>query len=292
MNIVSGKNRRAVGEYQTSITKIKEMPRCLCPAGIAVYSIPIAKIHSAESSKRSTYTPESIAALAQSIHKYGVIQPLTVKTSSDGWYELVCGERRLRAVRLLGHTSVNCIVISSDSQKSDAIMLCEDVVREELHFIDIAAAIGRLCTKYRLDAESAAAKLCLSDRYVADKLRLLEYSEEERKRIRGVGMSERQAMTLLSVEDAEVRSRMLSEVIKCRLDERTTDELVFSYLKKRLKKPFGHNSTYLIRDVRIFYNTIDRALDVMRHAGYAISAEKKENEHSTSITITIPREPS
>ena len=268
------------------------MPRCLCPAGIAVYNIPIAKIHSAESSKRSTYTPESIAALAQSIHKYGVIQPLTVKTAADGWYELVCGERRLRAVRLLGHTSVNCIVISSDSQKSDAIMLCEDVVREELHYLDIASAIGRLCSKYRIDGESAAARLCLSDRYVSDKLRLLEYSEEERARIREVGMSERQAMTLLSVEDSDVRSRMLAEVIKCRLDERTTDELVFSYLKKRLKKPFGRNSTFLIRDVRIFYNTIDKALDVMRHAGYGISAEKKEGEHSTVITITVPKEPS
>lgn len=296
MNIISGKNRRLVNsgkesEYHSIVaTKIKEMPRCLYPAGIAVYSIPIEKIASNPNSQRRVYTPESIASLAQSIHKYGIIQPITVRTAKTGGYELICGERRLRAVKLLGLRTVNCIVISSDVQRSDAIMLCENMQREELHYFDIAEAVGKLCSKYGFDVESAAAKLCLSERYLSSKLRLLEWSEEQRKKIRDASLSENQAMSLLSVDNAEARDRLLCEVIKSGFDEKSTDELVFAYLKKRLKKSNTRNSTYLIRDIRIFYNTIDRALDVMRHAGYKITADKQDNENYTYITITIPKE--
>ena len=285
MNITSGKNSRmsAAGKV-----KIKEMPRCLCPAGIAVYSIPVEKIKSAYEKKRSVYPPESIAALAQSIHKYGVIHPLTVRATSGGEYELLCGERRLRAVRLLGHSSVNCIVISRDEGKSDAIALCEDMQREELHFTDIAIAIGKLVKKYSLDCPTAAAKLCLSESYVAQKLRLLEYTTEQLCSIRDGGISERQALSLLSVEDEKIRARMLCEIIKNRFDERLTDELVFAYLKKKLKKTPPKHPTCLIRDVRVFYNTVDRAIDVMRHAGYDIRAQKEVEDGTTHIMITIP----
>ncbi len=293
MNITSGRQKRAVGdsgERYAKITRIKEMPRSLCPSGIAVYNIPVSKIHQSTASGRKTYSPESIAALAQSINKYGVIQPLSVRTLPDGNYELICGERRLRAVRLLGHTGVNCIVISSDKQRSDAMMLCDNIQTEKMHYLDIAESMGKLSSKYSLDVSSVAAKLCVAERFAKDKLRLLEYTDEQRRAIREAGLSEHQATSVLHVEDAEIRAKLLLEVISRRLDERTTDELVLAYLKKRLKKTVPKSSTCLIRDIRIFYNTIERALDVMRSAGYRIGAEKHEDERGSTITITIPKD--
>ncbi len=293
MNIISGKQKRAVGENgarRQSPTKIKEMPRCLCPSGIAVYSIPTSKIKHSGYPNRKFYSPESIAALAQSINKYGVIHPLTVRDLPDGTYELICGERRLRAVRLLGHTSVNCIVISTDRQKSDAMMLCENIQTEEMHYLDIAEAMGRLCSKYSLDVCSVAARLCVAETFAAAKLRLLDFTEAERQAIRDARLSERQACSILNVEDSGTRAKMLDEVISRELDEHATDTLVLGYLKKRLKKTAPKSSSCLIRDIRIFYNTIERALDVMRCAGYRIGAQKHEDENGTSITITIPKE--
>ncbi len=293
MNITSGKQKRAVGdagERYSRITKIKETPRCLCPSGIAVYSIPTSKIKPPYPPNRRAYSPESIAALAQSIHKYGVIHPLTVKDMPNGNYELVCGERRLRAVRLLGLSSVNCIVISTDRQKTDALMLCDNIQAEEMHFLDIAEAMGRLCSKYSLDVSSVAARLCIAETFAAEKLRLLDYSESERQKIRESKLTERQATSIISIDDEEARKNVLCEVCTRHMDEQATDSLVLSYLKKRLKKTAPKTSACLVRDIRIFYNTIERALDVMRSSGYSIGAEKHENELETSIKITIPKE--
>ncbi len=292
MNITSGKQKREVLQgvaVRGKITQIKDTPRSLCPSGIAVYSIPTSKIRASGYPSRKFYSPESITALAQSIHKYGVIHPLTVRDMPDGTYELICGERRLRAVRLLGYSHVNCIVISSDRQKSDAMMLCDNIQSEQMHFFDIAESMGRLCSKYSLDVCTVAARLCVAETFAAEKLRLLNWSESQRRAIREADLSERQASSLLNIEDAEIRSKLLEGVIEKGLGDGETDALVLACLRKKLKRSVPKSQSCLVRDIRIFYNTIERALSVMRNAGYRIDAEKKENESSTQVTITIPK---
>ena len=296
MNITSGQRSRTVDEQRCerpsaggSSIKLKSTPRTLSPAGVAVYELPIDKIK-AGGGARADCAPESIAALAQSIHKYGVIHPLTVRTDGiGGEYELVSGHRRLRAAKLLGLRSVRCIVITRDRSQADAISLCENIHTDGMHYLDIAEGIGRLCTRYGYSISGAASKLCLSERYVADKVSLLSLTDTQRRMIREGGLCEEQAVLLLSVEDAEAREKLIAQIITRRLDRWGSEALVYSYLKKRSKKEKNRTDTYLIRDIRIFYNTIDRALDVMRSAGYPILAEKQEREEHTVITIRIPR---
>ncbi len=270
------------------VTRIRETPRALAPAGIAVYELPLDSI-SIPLRPPHTCTPESIAALAQSIHKYGVIHPLTVRTASDGRYELISGERRLRAVRLLGLRTVRCIVINSDGAKSDAMRLCENFHTVEPHFLDVAEAIGIFCEKYDCNAEAAAARLCISDRFVKEKLKMLEFSAPERKLVRSSRLTEEQVLCILSVADREARSILLEQICARSLSEDETERVVSAYLKKRRKKIKAHRETYLIRDVRIFYNTVDRAIDVMRRAGYSISAQKQEGEDATTVIIRISK---
>ena len=268
------------------VTKISDTPRCLTPAGIAVYEIPLDAIRITQKTPH-TCTPESIAALAQSINKYGVIHPLTVKTTIGG-YELVSGERRLRAVKLLGLRSVRCMVINADGARSDAVRLCENFHTVEPHYLDIAEAIGQFCEKHACTPEQAAARLCLSESYTRDKLRLLEFDSDERAKTKAAGIEEGVLLTLLSVSDSQARSILLDEIIKKNLTAEETDRLLCSYIKKKKFKPIPKQHTYLIRDVRIFYNTVDRAIEVMRRAGYNITADKKETPDGTVVTVRIP----
>ena len=295
MNITSGQRTRTLDENKKErsksgalLLKLSETPRTLAPAGVAVYELPIDKIRM-HTHSRGECAPESIAALAQSIRKYGVIHPLTVRTdASGGDYELVSGARRLRAARLLGMRSIRCIVITRDRSYSDAVSLCENIHSDSLHFLDIAEGIGRLCSDYGYSISSAASKLCLSERYVADMVRLLSLSPTERDKVRSSGLSSELCQLILELDDVEMRKRLIDEIVSRRLDIVSAERLLYTYLKKKAKKERNRPATYLIRDIRIFYNTIDRALEVMRGAGYSIIAEKKEEGECTVITIKIP----
>lgn len=267
---------------------ITETPRSLLPAGIAVYSIPTDRIVSPDTHKH-TSPPESIAALAQSIHKYGIIHPITVKALPDGTFMLVSGLRRLNAIRLLGYTNVLCIVISADEASCRAVSLCENVHTHNMHYLDIAEAIGRLCERYGYTTEEAAGRLCISLRYTHDKLRLLEYSAEERSCIKHSDITEQQLLSLLAVDDGEVRALILSQLLSDKLSREGADRLISTYLRRHSKKDIEKRATYLIRDVRIFYNTVERAMDVMRRAGYSISAEKTEYDDYTILSVRIPK---
>ena len=270
------------------VTRISDTPRALSPAGIAVYEIPLDSI---KITQRTIHTcsPESIAALAQSIHKYGVIHPLTVKATYGGQYELVSGERRLRAVRMLGLSTVRCMVINMDGARSDALRLCENFHTVEPHYLDIAEAIGQFCDKHACTADQAAARLCLSECYTRDKLRLLEFTPEERAKTKKSPVEEGVLLTLLSIADQRARSRLLDEIIRGGMTAEETDRLLCTYIKKKRLKPIPKQHTYLIRDVRIFYNTVDRAIDVMRRAGYNITADKKEDDEGVVVTVRIPK---
>ena len=106
--------------------------------------------------------------------------------------------------------------------------------------------------------------------------------------IRSGEVCEQIAIGIVRIDDKEARERLLSEIAARRLDRAGAERLLYAYIKKRAKKEKNRSATYLIRDIRIFYNTIDRALEVMRSAGYQISAVKTDDGEGTTITIKIP----
>ena len=284
--IRSPRSRRALHEVRR--VHITETPRNIFPAGIAVYNV---RVDSIEDRREAAHTcpPESITALASSINKYGVIHPLSVKVTGEGRYTLVSGSRRLRAARLLGLCEIPCIVITEDEARCVGLSISENVHTHAMHYIDIALAIEDMRCKSDLSVEGVAAALCLPLRFTHDKLRLLEFDDEERIKIKQSEAQERTILSLLEIEDAALRSRILSGLCSGALTEDTVTGLVRAYKKKRDKKALEKKATYLIRDVRIFYNSIERALDVMRRAGHNIRAEKTDSEDCTTLTIRIPK---
>ena len=129
--------------------------------------------------------------------------------------------------------------------------------------------------------------MCISDRFVREKLRMLELSVSERKLVRLSHLTESQVSCILSIADRDARSLLLEEVCARALTPDETERLVYAFLKKKRKKIKARRETYLIRDVRIFYNTVDRAIDVMRRAGYNITAQKQDGEDATTVVIRI-----
>ena len=251
---------------------------------------------------RKTFDPGGLKELANSIRELGVLQPITVRRVKGG-YELVAGERRLRAARMIGLAEVPCIVTEADDQKSSLMSLVENLQRRDLDFFEEAEGIKRLIDMYGLSQEEASRRLGKSQPAVANKLRILRLDERTRELLRQNGLTERHARALLRVENAGARREVLDIITERGLNVAQTDAYIDELLTgscARLipqaqageKAPDAARSNrlvYIVKDVRMFLNTIERAVEVMRGAGVAADMEKEDREGEIVLKISIPK---
>ena len=236
---------------------------------------------------RKYFDPEAIAQLAESIRQYGVLNPLTVRRAPGGGYELVAGERRLRAARVAGLNDVPCLVISADNQDSSAIALVENLQRRDLDFFEEAYGFKRLIDQYGLTQEEAARKVGKTQSAVANKLRLLRLSPEVLSALRTHGLTERHARALLRLDSEGQQRAALDHIISHRLTVAQTDQYIDSLLAPPLpKKP---KPTYIIKDVRLFLNTVTRGLELIRSAGVPACCDRQDTDDAICLTIRIPK---
>ena len=248
---------------------------------------------------RKYFEPEALRELAESIGRYGILQPLTVRRGEDG-YELIAGERRLRAAKLAGLREVPCLAVRSDEEESALLSLIENLQRQDLHYMEEAAAIAKLIAVYGLSQEQAAERLGKSQSAVANKLRLLRLSDGEQEKIEENGLTERHARALLRLEDEEERGEVLSIIIKREMNVSRTEEYIEdiicakSRLAERESKPKGSEQKrkLVIRDIRLFYNSIDHAVDVIKKSGIPVESTRKEVEEGVLISILLPKKAS
>lgn len=243
---------------------------------------------------RKCFTDEAILRLSDSIRTHGLIQPLCVRQpeGSEGVYELVAGERRLRAVKRLGLSEVACVLVDADPCQSAHMAIVENIQREDLNMFETARAIAKLMEIHCLTQERIAAKLSCSQSYVANKLRLLKLSPDEMERILESGLSERHARTLLRLS-GEARTEALKAVIRRGLNVASTEEYVDKLLeaeKKGQERERARRQTkIIIKDVAILYNTIDRAVETVRLSGIDVQTLRRESVTDTEIVIRIPK---
>lgn len=243
---------------------------------------------------RRYFDPEAIAQLAESIRQYGVLNPLTVRRAPGGGYELVAGERRLRAARVAGLNEVPCLVIAADNQDSSAIALVENLQRRDLDFFEEAYGFRRLIDQYGLTQEEAARKVGKTQSAVANKLRLLRLSQQNMELIRSAGLTERHARCLLRLEGEEERINATKYIIENDLNVSRSEQYIEQLLRRRqdaraLPAPGQPRKVVrLIKDVRFFLNTLNRAVSVMVDAGVGATVEQQENDDGLTLTINIP----
>ena len=254
-----------------------------------ISDIPIIKIRPNKSQPRKQFDEDELSALSQSIRENGILQPLTVRRVSTTEFELIAGERRLRASVLAGLRKVPCIVVKCSDKESAVYALLENLQRSDLGMFEEARGISRLIRRYGITQEEAASKLGKSQSTIANKLRLLRLTYEEQEWIVNAGLSERHARSLLRLNDENTRREALSKIISENLNIKQTESLVSMMLKScpKTDKAKG-NSKAVIKDIRIFVNTINRAIDTMRLSGIDAKVNKKVTENYIEYTIRIP----
>lgn len=237
---------------------------------------------------RQAFDEDRLKELAVSIAKHGVLQPLTVRRGRDGW-ELIAGERRLRAARMAGLETVPCIETQVDEDESALLALVENLQRQDLHYFEEATAIADYLKRTGCSQEEAAKQLGRSPSALANKLRLLRLSPTCRSELVEGDLTERHARVLLRLEDEEERLAAIRQIRKKSLNVAQTEQ----YIERRLAElqathPSGKR-TFIMKDVRLFLNSVDRGLRLMREAGVEADTKRQDTEDAILLTIRIPK---
>ena len=254
-----------------------------------IYQIEVSKIVPNPNQPRKEFADEAILKLADSIRQYGIIQPLTVRQTGDG-YELISGERRLRASKELGMETVPCVIMNVNEMKSAEMSIIEKLLREDLNIFEQAHAIETLIDTYDLTQEQIAKKLSNSQSFIANKLRLLRLGDEEREKILKNNLTERHARALLRIYDTDTRRKVLDRIIEEGLNVTRSEELIEKIIvSSKIEARDNMPSVRTFKDVKSFYLAIDRAIDSVKNSGINIKSRRIENDEFTELTILIPK---
>ncbi len=207
--------------------------------GTRVIQIKTDDIRPNRAQPRAEFEQNSIIRLADSIRRYGILQPLTVRASDPEdiyRYELIAGERRLRAAKMLGYLTVPCVVMEVTEQISAELAIIENLLREDLNMFEQAYGFRKLIDNYHLTQDEVARKMSLSQSAVANKLRLLRLSYEEQKLILEYGLTERHARAMLKLEDNSKRKEVISFIAEEKMNVQATERYVEELLAKEEQK--------------------------------------------------------
>ncbi len=236
---------------------------------------------------RKNFNWDDLEGLAESIHFNGLLQPVTVRRLENDKYELISGERRLRACKMAGLSSIPCIVIEADDEKSAMFAVIENLQRENLHFFEEAIAIDRLIKGFGYSQEEIAKKLGKSQSALSNKLRILRLPEEIRYSIMTYGLSERHARALLRLPTISSMEQVVDSIIEQGLTVSETETLINDILNKEPVIKKKGKTTMVFKDIRIFINTLNHAVTTMRKSGISASAKKNETEKYIEYTVKI-----
>lgn len=227
--------------------------------------------------------------LADSIRRYGILQPLTVRRTADpSKFELVSGERRLQASVMLHFAHIPCYILEADERRGAEIALIGSLQQEKLNMFEQAEAITALAETCRMTQEQIARCLCASQSYVANKLRLLRLTDGERETVLRCGLTERHVRALLRITDPVLRKNALEKVAQRGMTVASAENYVDKLLAEAGKRPVRELEYQLLRrDIRLFYNTVDRAVETVRQAGIGIVSDRREDGDDVEMTIRI-----
>ena len=223
-----------------------------------VHWLPVEQIAPNPHQPRREFAPGPLAELAESIRRHGIIQPLSVRRRDDGW-ELIAGERRLRAAKLAGLQTVPCLEMQVDKQDSAILALIENIQRRDLHYLEEATAIAAYLRQ----------SCC----------RLLTEHD----------LTERHARALLRLEDEEERLNALHHIIRQHLNVAQTEQYIDKRLAQLQTTPPSGRRVFLLKDVRLFLNSLDRGLRLVREAGIGAESRREDTEDAILLTIRIPK---
>lgn len=242
---------------------------------------------------RKEFDESKLYELSQSIKEHGILQPLTVKQIEKDLYELIAGERRLRAAKLIGLTTVPVIVKKFSHEESMVLSIIENIQRHDLSYFEEAESYRKLIEECHLTQEELAKKLGKTQSTVANKLRLLKLEPDLRQLIYDNNLTERHARSILKLDEKELREKAINEIIAKNLNVAQTESLVLTLLGEVRREGKKNNTKLrcisLFKDLRIFSSTINQTVDLIKQSGLMVKSNKKETEDFIEYVIRVDK---
>jgi len=257
-----------------------------------IIHIPVEKIKPNPYQPRKVFDKASLEELCESIKQYGVLQPISVRRMSSGNYELVAGERRLRAAKMANLNEIPAIVMDITDNDSAILAMIENLQREDLHFMEEAEGYLNLISEHGMTQEELALKVGKTQSTIANKLRLLKLPPLVKKIINDNDLTERHARALLKLHDEQLQLKVLKTVCEKGLNVKKTEELVQNVIEKYTKdadKQKGKKQIRVFRDLRIYLNTLKQAVDMMKKAGIDAKSIHTDKGNYIEYIIRIPK---
>ena len=246
-----------------------------------VMFLPARTIRPNPAQPRKVFREDALAELADSIRQHGILQPLSVRRTGGG-YELIAGERRLRAAQMVGLNEIPCIVMNMDDRESSLAAMVENLQRQDLDFVEEARGISRLLSDWNMSQEQAARMLGKSQSAIANKLRLLRHSDAVLDALRQNGLTERHGRSLLRLEREDERLAAIDEIVRQNMSVARTEKYIQELLEGRQRGPQRIN-------VGAFLNSLSQSLAKIQLSGISAVSERRETEDEIVLTITIPK---
>jgi len=253
-----------------------------------VREIPLSSIRANPFQPRREFDEDELAELAASIEAYGVLQPVIVRPARGG-FEIIAGERRVRACRLLGRETVPALVREMSDEDVALLALLENLQRQDLSFWEEAEGYARLLGEFGMTQEELARRLGKSQSTIANKLRLLRLPDSIRNHISREILTERHARALLRLPDAASQEKVAKRIVAERLTVQETEELIARMLGEGRERERGPRVVRVYKDIRLFLNSIKRAAAELEKAGLEVAVSSTETEEGWEVRIVIPR---
>ena len=245
-----------------------------------VVFVPAKNIKPNPSQPRKIFREEALTELAASIQQHGILQPLSVRRVGS-CYELIAGERRLRAAQMVGLTDVPCIVMNMDDRESSMAAMLENLQRQDLDFVEEAQGIAKLMQLHGMSQEQVARLLGKSQSAIANKLRLLRHSQPVLDTLRKLELTERHARALLKLNTEAEKMAAISVISRLGMSVARTE----SYIESLLEEKTGNSRV----NVGSFLNSLNQTLQKIQLSGIPAVSERRETDSQIVLTITIPK---
>ena len=270
--------------------------------------LPIGELVPNPMQPRRQFAPDTLKELSESIRLHGVLQPIVVRPAEPMPYpdnikgasfEIIAGERRWRAAAMAGLSKLPCVVRETDRRESAELALVENLQRSNLGPFEEAEAIRNLLLMTSMTQSELAAKLSLSPAALSNKLRLLKFSDSERRLLVEHGFGERHARAFLRIADPAKRRAAILQAAENGLNAAETEHLADIFCRNapspdapalpEPEKQGQRKRISLIGDMRFFFNTIDRATALLREAGFSAKDNREETDEGYEIRIYVPK---
>ena len=259
-----------------------------------VARIPIDSIRPNPYQPRRVFSQEALEELCQSIRQYGLLQPISVRKAGNDVYELIAGERRLRACRMAGMTTIDALVFSAYEQDSAVIAMMENLQRENLHYMEEAEGYQNLIRDHGLSQEELARRLGKNQSTIANKMRILKLPASVKALLLEHNLTERHARSLLRLHVEEMQIKIARVIVEQSLNVKATEELVERTISRiygieKEERPAANKVSAFVRDTRLYINSIKTIVQQMQSAGLQPAYDAQETEKGLEIRLTIPK---